>query len=402
MKIANWKIGSKLALAYGLMLLLMLGMGGIALGSLARINGNVAEIAGHWLPTVEALNDIRVNANRLRLVEGNLVASRTQEKRDVQIGALAARRKALADAEAAYLATTRQGEEAQLYREYEQQRDAYLKAMDDVVGLVRANSGDAGQDEISQRFVEGSGVAFEGFVQSIAKLAAINIRGANNSRSVAEETYSQVQMGVIGFVLAGFIVSGLVAMWMTRLITRPLRSAMHASEQIAAGNLTVEVDVRGKDEVGQLLTGLMHMRDSLAKVVGGVRANAEGVATASAQIAQGNNDLSARTEQQASALEETAASMEQLGSTVRQNADNARQANQLAQNASSVAVKGGDVVTQVVGTMKEINDSSRRIADIIGVIDGIAFQTNILALNAAVEAARAGEQGRGFAVVAAE
>ncbi len=144
------------------------------------------------------------------------------------------------------------------------------------------------------------------------------------------------------------------------------------------------------------------MQGSLAGVVGGVRGNAEGVATASAQIAQGNHDLSQRTEEQASALEETAASMEQLSSTVGQNADNARQANQLTISATSVAVRGGKVVDQVVETMKGINDSSRKIADIIGVIDGIAFQTNILALNAAVEAARAGEQGRGFAVVASE
>ena len=192
------------------------------------------------------------------------------------------------------------------------------------------------------------------------------------------------------------------AVMITRSIVAPLRRAVKLASTVAAGDLSSRIDTHGKDETAQLLQALDGMQSSLIGVVANVRSNAEGVATASAQIAQGNLDLSGRTEGQASALEETAASMDQLGSTVKQNADNARQANHLAQSASTVAILGGEVVGQVVETMKGINDSSQKISDIISVIDGIAFQTNILALNAAVEAARAGEQGRGFAVVASE
>ncbi len=208
-------------------------------------------------------------------------------------------------------------------------------------------------------------------------------------------------MEFVGTALA-VIVAVVLSLWVTRSITRPIARAVEVARAVAAGDLTQRIDVTGRDEVGVLLQNLRDMNASLIRVVAQVRQGSESVASASMQIAQGNSDLSSRTESQASALEETAASMEELGSTVSQNADNARQANQLAQAASGVAEQGGAVVAQVVDTMKGISESSRRIADIINVIDGIAFQTNILALNAAVEAARAGEQGRGFAVVAGE
>jgi methyl-accepting chemotaxis protein-1 (serine sensor receptor) len=225
--------------------------------------------------------------------------------------------------------------------------------------------------------------------------------GAAVAAQAAIEGRRATQLAVVSMLIVCGI-GALGAVVFSRSITRPLGHAVDVARAVAEGDLSQTLNARGKDEIAQLLNALGTMKDNLTHIVGGVRRNAEGVASASTQIAQGNSDLSGRTEQQASALEETAASMEQLGATVRQNADNARQANQLALGASAVAVRGGEVVGLVVDTMKGINESSKKIADIIGVIDGIAFQTNILALNAAVEAARAGEQGRGFAVVASE
>ncbi|HJV53149.1 MAG TPA: methyl-accepting chemotaxis protein [Noviherbaspirillum sp.] len=217
-----------------------------------------------------------------------------------------------------------------------------------------------------------------------------------------ETRYRWVRNSCVSGMLFSVLLGTIICIWLVHAIAKPMADAVKVARSVAAGDLTNKIEVTSGDETGQLLQALKEMNESLVRIVSEVRGGTETIATASSQIASGNMDLSARTETQASSLEETASSMEQLTGTVKQNADSAIQANQLAMSASEVATKGGAVVSQVVSTMGSINESAKKIVDIIGVIDSIAFQTNILALNAAVEAARAGEQGKGFAVVATE
>jgi methyl-accepting chemotaxis protein len=242
----------------------------------------------------------------------------------------------------------------------------------------------------------------EKMLDEITKFVQMQHAASDNVLEGAASADSRLRTLLFFCSALALIVGGTCAYIATHSITKPLQDAVIIAKTVASGDLASDIKVEGHDEISELLHALEHMHDSLAKTVSEVRSGTETIRVASREIAQGNADLSNRTESQASSLEETASSMEELTSTVKQNADNARQANQLAFSASSVAGKGGQVVSQVVHTMGSIKESSRKIVDIIGVIDGIAFQTNILALNAAVEAARAGEQGRGFAVVASE
>ncbi|BCO29812.1 hypothetical protein MIZ03_4736 [Rhodoferax lithotrophicus] len=289
-------------------------------------------------------------------------------------------------------------QEKELFAKITDVRKAYLSSRDQVTKL-KAD----GQPEEANRLLEKTYLpAAEGYMKLVGEFLALQ-RQNLDAKAIEISAIESASRNSLVALAALVLALGVVLAWQLTIgITVPLKNAVQVARRVAGGDLTADIQVDGQDETAQLLRALSDMKNHLARIVDQVRQGSVEVSTASAEIAQGNNNLSARTEQQASALEETAASMEELSATVRQNADNAKQANQLAQSASTVAIQGGDVVNQVVETMKGINDSSRKIVDIIGVIDGIAFQTNILALNAAVEAARAGEQGRGFAVVAAE
>jgi methyl-accepting chemotaxis protein len=277
-------------------------------------------------------------------------------------------------------------------------RKAYTAAKDKAIKTRGAGDADGADRILTQEYMPAAD-AYEGALADLVKLQqqridaiAADIKASNNG--------GVRMIGILTVVVVAL--GALCSSLLTAGIVRPIRRAVDVAEQVAAGDLTQHIEARSNDETGALLRALRHMNDSLVGIVSQVRGGTDTIATASREISAGNLDLSSRTEQQAGSLEETAASMEELTSTVKQNADNARQANQLAITASEVATQGGAVVGEVVTTMSAINASAKRIVDIIGVIDGIAFQTNILALNAAVEAARAGEQGRGFAVVASE
>jgi methyl-accepting chemotaxis protein-1 (serine sensor receptor) len=395
----QFKISTRLGFLIALMSLLLVAIGSFGLYGIGRANESLKTVfQDRTVPMgqIAEINALNLH-NRLALAGALLDPIPAEINRDIT--EIETNMAAINTLWATYMGTYLTPDETRLANKLAEDRARFVReGLKPAVASLRANDMDTARLLVFEKVRPLYVPVHEG----IDNLMKLQVDVAQQEFNAALVRFESQRWWAISSILAGLVVAVLFGVALIRGIARSLNEALDAVKAVAQGDLSHPIHLSSKDEIGLVLVALSDMQTGLAQVVSTVRQGSESVATASAEIAQGNHDLSARTESQASALEQTAASMEQLSATVKQNAENAQQANQLAHAASSTARQGGEVVAQVVGTMKGINDSSRRIADIIQVIDGIAFQTNILALNAAVEAARAGEQGRGFAVVASE
>ncbi|WP_176663588.1 methyl-accepting chemotaxis protein [Variovorax sp. SG517] len=394
----NLKIATKLLVSFIAVLVLTACLGAISVLQLGKVHEMSTDLSTNWLPATRSLLELKGMVSGFRNQEMAHALSGSFNEMAEYEKAMDASWAALQKKRAEYESFISEPEEREVYPVFAKLLSQYELEHKKIIAVSHTQD----TDQVSG-MIRGKSLQLSREMNAaLDRLTQVNLAGAVHAGQTADAVHAQARLWVIG-LLVGAVALGLgLALWIARIVARPLEEAVKVAQSVASGDLTSRIEAHTTDETGQLLDALKGMNDSLVKIVSEVRTGTDTIATASAQIASGNQDLSSRTEEQASSLEQTAASMEELTSTVKQNADNARQANQLAVSASEVAVKGGNVVSQVVDTMGSINASSKKIVDIIGVIDGIAFQTNILALNAAVEAARAGEQGRGFAVVASE
>jgi methyl-accepting chemotaxis protein len=391
-------IANKLLAAFAAVLAIAIVLGVFSIRQLAAVNDTSIELGLHWMPKVRALLEVKADLGDLHATELNYLLANDPEskaKYEKRVGTILTR---LGGTAKQYRELMSKPEEITIFTASVKTFQAFMGEHEKLMALVAKDHGSEALTLIHGDYAR----LLEELNGQIDTVVKFDIDGGAQASRDGEARFSSSRLS-IGAMLAGSLALGLLlAFGISRVIARPLREAASVARRVANGDLGAHIDTVSSDETGQMMDALRDMNGSLVRLVGRVRAGTESIADGSGQIAAGNLDLSARTEAQAGTLEETASSMEELTVAVRNNADSARQANELAAAAAEVANAGGEVVSKVIDTMGSIDASARRVIDILAVIDGIAFQTNILALNAAVEAARAGEQGRGFAVVAAE
>lgn len=396
---ANIQIKTLLRGAMATLSLLLILVGGVGLQGMSQSNDALKETYSKQLASTMALSDAMLATTRMRLaldrnvLQGELVDAKVNVDRSkvfVEAADSAWKR---------YASLPQNEQEKALANEFARKRAEFMTQ--GIEPLQQASL--VGNKEEAVRLASKVVPELQRSMSAAHEaLQKFQMTAGQANFDASQARFERIRMFSIGLIVAGLALAALCTATLNRAVVRPVGEALTVMERIARGDLTSRITTVSRNEVGRMMHALAAMQDSLHKIVSEVRVGADSMASATEQISSGNLDLSQRTEEQASSLEQTAASMEELTTVVRQNADNARQAGVLAGEASQIALKGGDVVGRVVDTMNGINDASRKVVEIISVIEGIAFQTNILALNAAVEAARAGEQGRGFAVVAGE
>ncbi|MFJ5336231.1 methyl-accepting chemotaxis protein [Pectobacterium sp. CHL-2024] len=398
MSLANWRIGYRLGGGFAILILMLFTVSIFSLSKLSSFQDGARDIVKEVYPQTVDANDLIDNVNGHFVAYLQMMLVSGQEQRQGYVDRIMAYRKEISRL-LDNLENNASGELARkqvgVVRGF---RAEFIKSGDKIISDALAGNNDVAVAEFNNTL----NVIQRNYRDSVKQLVNYQNDAMDNSVETMAEVYSNTRMILLLILALGAIFGALIAWAITRSVTRPIEQALQVADRVAQGDLTSRITVTSKDETGLLLQALDRMNTSLSTIVGQVRDGAETISTAASQITAGNQDLSSRTEEQASSLEETAASMEQLASTIKNTAENTQQATEIANKATGAAKQSGDVMLSVTQKMRGIRDSSQRMAEIIGVIDGIAFQTNILALNAAVEAARAGEQGRGFAVVAGE